>query len=386
MTIRPTTPTKWTLAGLAAAAFVLAVLPTATAGSSNPTDSTGEQCFSGDEHPDVTSHVTWTTGATGTTIRVTFSKNFVDNTYGANSVGWPGSKGHQFKQLVGSDHVILSLYNGDGDLAAQPKIDYISEDDSVSSGYQTLGVRGGDGDMLVGDPDDVVAVETSESKNFNTYGYVLTQDSPATDGDYTPNPQYPNWIFDVWYEVTMSSSAFGPSGFDHANMTHVHASPSKTGSNSEDVSPAPCPPPSPTPCGEGQTRDEATGECVTPCPNGDMPNEAGECGETCPDGSMPNAAGDCRQPCPNGDMPNEAGECNETCADGSMPNEAGECSEACPGDDDMDGGDEAESNSCTATGTSAPIPVFPTSASLVLATVGALGGAFVLMRRSKGRQ
>src|ERR1041385_4051479 len=126
-----------TLAGLAAIALALAFTPLAAAGDS------GEQCFSGQEHADVTSHVTWTTGASATTVRFTFSKNFVDNTYGANSIGW-GQRGHQFKDLVGSDHVILALYNGDGTDVMEPKIDYISQDSSAPSGYRTLGVSGGD--------------------------------------------------------------------------------------------------------------------------------------------------------------------------------------------------------------------------------------------------
>src|SRR5688572_32422409 len=119
------------LVGIGTIVLVLAFIPMAAAEGSDE-----EQCFEGTENPDVTSHVTWATTSEGTTIRVTFSKNFVDNTYGANAVGWV-EKHHNFKDLVGSDHVILSLFNGDGEEKMEVKIDYISEDKEAASGYQT---------------------------------------------------------------------------------------------------------------------------------------------------------------------------------------------------------------------------------------------------------
>jgi hypothetical protein len=96
--------------------------------------------------------------------------------------------------------------------------------------------------MITGNSSDVVSAMTSLDSNFNGYGYVLTSNSPATDPNYTPNPSYPKWIFDVWYEVTVKLSAFNGS-FGRAEISSVHASPSKTGSNTEDVTPGPCPPP-----------------------------------------------------------------------------------------------------------------------------------------------
>jgi len=402
-------------------ALLLAWMPAANADGPS-----GEECFSGTENPDVTSRVTWTTTSAGTTIRVTFSKNFVDNTYGVNSINWPG-KGHQFKQLVGSDHVILSLYDGSGEKKMEVKIDYISEDQSAASGYKTKGVSGGDGDMLMGDESDVLAVETSLSKNFNTYGYVLTQDSPATNENYDPNPQYPNWIFEVWYEVTVDPAAFGSSGFDHADMTHVHASPSKTGNNSEEVQPSPCPPPSPSPtptespCPEGQMRD-SSGNCgpspsptPAPCPSGEMRDEHGECGPSpspsptpCPSGQMRDENGHCKTPpassappCPQGQMRDEQGHCKSPpatsappCPEGQMRDENGTCGPSpCP-EGEMrdengtcapspcpDGQMRDESGQCAATPKTAPIPFFPTAASLGLAAAGVLVAGFVMLRR-----
>src|SRR5690242_7067674 len=107
-------------------------------------------------------------------LRITFDPGFVDNTYGANAVGWGGSagmdggkmppkagKGHTFKDLVGSDHVELQLLDGAGQLALHFKLDYISEDASRPCGYGTLGVNGGDGKMLVGSAASILAVATS---------------------------------------------------------------------------------------------------------------------------------------------------------------------------------------------------------------------------------
>ncbi|UEG49509.1 T9SS type A sorting domain-containing protein [Ferruginibacter lapsinanis] len=175
-----------------------------------------------------------------TTIRTTFAKTFVDNTYGTNAIGWPG-KGHKFKDLVGSDHLQLALYDANNVKKMEFKIDYISAA-AVPSGYKTLGVTGGEGKMLLGSASDVVGALTSLDVNLNTYGYVLITNSPATNAAYAPNATYPNWIYDVWYEVTVKNSAFGPAGFGKPMITSVHASPSKTGSNSECVVVAPCPP------------------------------------------------------------------------------------------------------------------------------------------------
>jgi low affinity Fe/Cu permease len=205
-------------------------------------DGGGQQCFVSPTIPTIANaKSTWKLNADGTvTIRTTFAKTFVDNTYGVNSIGW-GSKGHKFGDLVGSDHVQLALYDGSGTKKMEFKLDYITSSSSVSSGYTTLGVNGGDGKMIVGSASDVVGVKTSLSENFNTYKYILTSNSPATDTNYTPNSSYPNWIYDVWYEVTVNQSVFGTAGFGYPAIASVHASPSKTGNNTEVVNPGPCP-------------------------------------------------------------------------------------------------------------------------------------------------
>ncbi|MDG1765676.1 MAG: SdrD B-like domain-containing protein, partial [Flavobacteriales bacterium] len=167
------------------------------------------------------------------TLRTIYAKTFCDNTYGSNKIGWPGN--HTFDNLRGSDKLELSLYDANGNLSLQFELDYIDDGNQGPSGYGTGGVLDGDGDMIVGNANHILDVKTSLSENFNTYGYVLTTNSPATDANYTPNPQYPNWIFDVWYEVTVDLAAFGNAGWGYPEITDFHASPSKTGNNSEPV-------------------------------------------------------------------------------------------------------------------------------------------------------
>jgi hypothetical protein len=197
-------------------------------------------CFQSQTNPNVGAKITVTFNAANQTytIRATLSKGFVDNTYGTNAIGWPN--GHKFGDLVGSDQLQLALSDASGVKRMEFKMDYISTTSTSPTGYRTLGVTGGDGKMLVGSAADVLNVETSLSKNFNTFGYVLTTNSPATDANYTPNPQFPNWIYDVWYEATVRASAF-PGGLGSVAITGVHASPSKTGNNTEIVIPVPCP-------------------------------------------------------------------------------------------------------------------------------------------------
>jgi hypothetical protein len=180
--------------------------------------------------------------------RLTFNPHFVDNSYGVNAVGWQGSKNgtHTFKDLVGSDHAELIFENGRGEVALHVKLDYISQDASRPSGYGSLGVSGGEGKVLAGNAAHIAAVTTSLDRNLNGCGYgQYTQDSPATDAAYTPNPKAPNWDYRVTYELWIRAAAFGTAGVGPTYIESVHASPSKTGSNTVIVAEGPCPPDSP---------------------------------------------------------------------------------------------------------------------------------------------
>jgi fructose-1,6-bisphosphatase I len=176
-------------------------------------------------------------------------KDFVDNTYGANAIGWPS--GHSFSQLVGSDHAQFLGFNGNDTQVLNFKIDYISASSGTPSGYRSLGL-GGDGGLSQGSAAHILEWGTSLEYSLNELGYCsggncsglgtdLKVDSPATDALYTPNPTYPDWIFDVIYEVKIDIAAFGAAGFGGMDVPYIHASPSKVGTNTIIAEPGVCP-------------------------------------------------------------------------------------------------------------------------------------------------
>lgn len=171
-------------------------------------------------------------------VRIIFPKSFVDNTYGKNAIGW--SKGHTFNDLVGSDHVIVTLYDKAGAVVMVAKLDYVSQVSGTSQ-YKSLGVDGGEGKMMAGNRADVIGVRTSIDVNLNDFGYNLVSDSPATDANYAVNASYPKWIYDVWYDIVVKPSAFAAGGgYGRASLDGIHASPSKIAQNTCPVVAAVC--------------------------------------------------------------------------------------------------------------------------------------------------
>jgi hypothetical protein len=234
-------------------------------------------------------------------VRLTLNPDFVDNTYGANAIGWgdasdgaaptppdaPGAgepppppppvgadagapppgdapprpdgagpgegpgrgagpghgrNGHTFRDLVGSDHAEIQLLDAGGNVSVQFKLDYLSASESAASGFASLGVSGGEGRSIVGDEAMILASSTSMDRNLEACGLSsFTEDSPATDAAYTPNADALEWDYRVSYEVWVAADAFGEAGFGSALIELVHASPSKLEGDSVDVRPAPCP-------------------------------------------------------------------------------------------------------------------------------------------------
>jgi len=243
-------------------------------------------------------------------LRLTFHPGFVDNSYGANAIGWtgddgapapmmdapmmdgpmmpggkpkkpggkmkgPGGKGHTFRDLVGSDHAEIIVTDGNGRVVLQFKLDYVSEDASAPSGYASLGVTDGEGKVIVGDASDVVQWMTSIDRNLNERGYgAYTTDSPATDADYMPNAATPEWDYRVVYEAWIDADLFGSAGFGGAIIEYVHASPAKAESNTIEVEPGDCPPP---PCVDN---DPDTDKCD---PGDDDPPPPPPCEDNDPD-------------------------------------------------------------------------------------------------------
>jgi hypothetical protein len=201
-------------------------------------------------------------------LRLTFNPDFVDNSYGANAIGWgdvavdvppaqppapgmmnpkkapkPKKGGHTFKDLVGSDHAELQMYDATGELITQFKLDYLSEVDGLVSGYGCAGVTGGEGKIIVGEADWILGATSSMDRNLNGCGGTeYLEDSPATDDDYTPNADAPYWDYRVVYEAWVAEAPFAAQGIGDVRLEYVHASPSKAESDTQNVTPGPCPP------------------------------------------------------------------------------------------------------------------------------------------------
>ncbi len=191
--------------------------------------------------------------ASGNAVYVVLAidKDFVDNTYGANAVNWV-VRHHNFDDLVGSDRAQFWGYDANDAKVLDFDLDYISTKSGTPSGYASLGVSGGDGGMNTGSAAHILQWGTSLEYSLNSTGYCsggncsgggtnLLVDSPATDAFYTPNPTYPNWIFDVIYEVKIDKAAFGAAGFGSIDIPYIHASPSKIGQNTIYAEPGVCP-------------------------------------------------------------------------------------------------------------------------------------------------
>jgi hypothetical protein len=202
----------------------------------------------------------WTTDSQGN-VFIAFVQplSINDNTYGANSIGWNSGKkagSHTFSNLTGSDKAQINLTNGAGQSFVYT-LDYISQSSTAPSGYASLGVAGGDGSVGGGGKGgkggtsggggsvaDVLKWGTSLDYNLNKLGFKsFTTDSPATtaahnpDGSIDYSKPYANpanalgWVYNIEYEVEISASAFGPSGFAGVTVPFAHDSPSKFGQN-----------------------------------------------------------------------------------------------------------------------------------------------------------
>jgi len=223
-----------------------------SAGSTPTVIEQSTDCYFGEDDPDtpaaaIEQIVEIVDNVTYIHIRLTLDPRFVDNSFGENAIGWEDSKKgeHKFKDLVGSDHAEMMLYDKDGNLVLHFKLDYLSEveDGSSPSGYGSLGVSEKDGDMIEGDESAILGYATSMDRNLNGCGFdEYVEDSPVTDAQYTPDPLAPEWDYRVVYEVWVDASVFGEVGFGEVVIDHVHASPSKGEDNTVIVTPGECPP------------------------------------------------------------------------------------------------------------------------------------------------
>ena len=179
--------------------------------------------------------LSWTTAANGdVTLRASVSRNYADNTYGINAIGW---NKHDFDDLFRSDMAQIALYDSNNTRRMEFALDYLAPKSGTVSGYGSMGVLGGnqsEGAMILGSAANIASFMTSMDMNMNAFGYVtsspnhpLKDYSPPTSATYLTNATYPLWIWDVWYEATVRADAFGNDGFGSARLVNIHASPSK---------------------------------------------------------------------------------------------------------------------------------------------------------------
>ncbi|HXH19099.1 MAG TPA: T9SS type A sorting domain-containing protein [Chitinophagales bacterium] len=177
------------------------------------------------------------------TVRTKLDNSYADNTYGAGAVGWRVPR--TLDSLITSDHLEWVFYDAAGTKKLGFRVDYFSRTAQLPSGYGSLGVSGGEGTIVIGSDSSILNTTTSIHENFNTLGYVLPSSSPPTDTNYSPNPAYPGWIYDVWYEATIDLSTFGQAGYGYHDIVAVHASPDKDDvtitAEADSLVPPPCP-------------------------------------------------------------------------------------------------------------------------------------------------
>lgn len=194
----------------------------------------------------------WNVTASGDLfVRFAHPRTRNDNAYGTSAaiVGW---NKHTFSHLVGSDHTVFRFKNSSGTTVLEFAMDYISTGSGTISGYKSLGATGGDGSMVTGNSAWILNPDSSLAKNLNSFcpsssnctvnGVNLFQNSPMTDANYNPvNPAFSTWIWDMYYEMTISKAAFGGNiaNFGSVSIVDAHNSPSKDGQNSQ--TPITCP-------------------------------------------------------------------------------------------------------------------------------------------------
>ena len=176
-------------------------------------------------------------------VYVAFSQptDLVDNSYGANSVGWGSSaasgKHHNFTDLLGSDKALFLFTDDSGEKIVNVELDYLYE----KCGQYAAGVAGGEGST---DPSGLASkIDASSSLLYNltTLGYDLTTDSPETKVvggaetyELVDGSSYTGWLFDVIYEMKIDGEVFASHGGFETNMLSidvVHDSPNKIGKN-----------------------------------------------------------------------------------------------------------------------------------------------------------
>jgi len=216
--------------------------------------------------------------------------DFVDNSYGANAVGW-GNKGHRFKDLLKSDAVggrpnkpALERFTLRplGHNPLELTIDYIAQDDSgPTRTFRSAGIQGDGGGIsssegsVQSDPDGIAATAVKEIATSMEYNIRSNLDDPSlnwitqadvdnydvsldkkdshngldpgsglrsspnvtvdSSGNYVcSDSECDNWVFEVGYEMRFDASLFDGGWTDaqtvlsYVDLGDAHVSPHKT--------------------------------------------------------------------------------------------------------------------------------------------------------------
>jgi hypothetical protein len=184
-------------------------------------------------------------------------KDFVDNSYGANAVDWPGGNkkkdkgGHPLEKLEKSDAAEITVKGDDGSLTfemdygsgepygknSEVNLDFgkIAGDGneystSLAHNFEETEVNGVSGffDYTSGDPSSPETEYKSWSDDDKKAGVKYSE--PGDDAYDVTNPTYKNWVFDVIYEFQVKGFTFFGENTG-VSVGEVHASPSKFGKN-----------------------------------------------------------------------------------------------------------------------------------------------------------
>lgn len=224
--------------------------------------------------------------ALGQYLYFAFPKDFVDNSYGANSIGWGGHT-HTFKELVTSDNssftfhtqtaagevfAVLDYLSGDGvnvnsynvAASADPTADWGSCGAGYDDGnpatindvdYNNHCANAASAGGIAPDPEAsqiVIDVATSLEYNLTQHGgetistgEYVHEVSPYADPDYTnPETGFEDWIYELAYEIHFAPNTFDPTAWSTVTADTImslveisdpHASPAKLGDGTPDV-------------------------------------------------------------------------------------------------------------------------------------------------------
>ncbi|QQE11664.1 PEP-CTERM sorting domain-containing protein [Planctomycetota bacterium] len=203
-------------------------------------------------------------------VAFTLPTNVVDNSYGANSVGWDDNaangKDHDYKDLSGSDKGEFTIRDSSGNNIFFT-MDYLTlkvETDNKKDEIKKVELKdeselsvNGAKEIKADDknPDPIwnqIMMDTSMEYNLDEFNirdvekddpylgtkYALYEDSPETTSSTSydlVNPADANWAFDVTYEFKMSNALLNEANIDLNSLSielgTFHASPNKLDKN-----------------------------------------------------------------------------------------------------------------------------------------------------------